>query len=349
MFSHPEFDDHETVLFSRDEGSNLTAIIAMHSTVLGPSFGGCRMWPYENEEAALTDVLRLSRDMTYKAAICGLPLGGGKSVIIGDPQQDKTPALLAAMGRLVESLNGVYIIADDVGTTLDDLAVMRRATSHTAGTTAAARQPLAVTAHGVLQALETAVHVALGRPDLAGLKVAVQGLGNVGMPLCADLAERGVELTVSDMDAARLDTARRDFAANVVPAEAIYDQQVDVFAPCALGAILNDDTIPRLTAKIVCGGANNQLLSSSHDGALAARGIVYVPDYLVNAGGVIDFHQESIDGSPDAVLAAVDRIGLITRDILARAVAAGETPLSVADGDVRQRLAAAKSLKAGGA
>ncbi|MBT7761002.1 MAG: Glu/Leu/Phe/Val dehydrogenase, partial [Rhodospirillaceae bacterium] len=233
MFSHPEFDDHETVVFSRDEASGLTAIIAVHNTALGPGFGGCRMWPYGDEEAALRDVLRLSAGMTYKAAICELPYGGGKSVIIGDAGSQKTPALLGAMGRLVEGLGGLYIIADDVGTTLDDLAVMRTETAHTAATTAAAGEPLAVTAHGVARAMEAAAAFAFGRSDLVGLRVAVQGLGNVGLPLCRYLRDRGADLTVCDIDPERLALARRELSPKIVPAEDIYDRDVDVFAPCA--------------------------------------------------------------------------------------------------------------------
>ncbi len=342
MFDHPEFDGHETIVFSRDEASGLTAIIAIHNTALGPAFGGCRMWPYPDEGAALTDALRLSRGMTYKAAICDLPLGGGKSVIIGDPERHKTPALWHAMGRIVEGLGGRYIIADDVGTTLGDLAVMRAETTHTAATTAAASQPLAVTAYGVLCAIQAAARCVLGRDKLAGLRVAVQGLGNVGLPLCGYLHARGAELTVCDIDPGPVAIAQQDFSARAVPPETIYDQPMDVFAPCAFGAILNDDTIPRLAARIVCGGANNQLLSPAHDGALAARGITYVPDYLANAGGVIDFHQESIDDAPDAVLAAVARIGIVTEEYLGRAAAARETPQTLTDRLVRQRLAAAR-------
>ncbi len=242
------------------------------------------------------------------------------------------------MGRLVEGLNGLYIIADDVGTNLDDLAVMRQETSYTAAATAAAGQPLAVTAHGVSKALEAAAAFVLGRSDLAGLKVAVQGLGNVGMPLCRILHEHGAELTVCDIDPERLVIARREIGATVVPPGEIYGRGVDVFAPCAFGAILNDETIPRLKAKIVCGGANNQLLGPEHDRALAERGIVYVPDYLANAGGVIDFHMEHIDDTPDAVLRAVDRIGEITAEMLVRAKTNAETPLRLTDRLVRQRL-----------
>lgn len=343
MFGHPEFDNHETVVFSRDREAGLTAIIAVHSTDLGPGFGGCRMWPYENEDLALRDVLRLSRGMTYKAAICELPYGGGKSVIIDDAKVAKTPAMLRAVGRLVEGLGARYIIADDVGTSLADLAVMREVTKHTAAATAAAKEPLAVTAYGVWQALQAAVGAVLDRGDLAGLGVAVQGLGNVGLHLCRYLHEQGAQLTVCDVDPDRLAMARRQFSPIIVSPEEIYDREVDVFAPCAFGAILNDRTIPRLRARIICGGANNQLLAREHGGALAALGIVYVPDYLANAGGVIDFHMETIDDSAGAVLGAVERIGGITAETLTRARVEGETPLSIADRLVRRRLENARS------
>ena len=343
MFTNPDYDNHEHVVFHRDPATGLTAIIALHSTVLGPAFGGCRMYPYDDEDQALTDALRLSRGMTYKAAICDLPYGGGKSVIIGDPKTDKTPSLLRAMGRLVEALSGRYIIADDVGTSLDDLAVMRRETTYTAAATAAAQEPLAVTAHGVLMAIEAAVAARLGRTDFTGLSVAVQGLGSVGMPLCQALQARGAALIVSDMDAKKMAAASQDLGATAVAPDDIYDQAVDLFAPCALGAVLNDQTIPRLKARIVCGGANNQLLESRHDQALTGRGITYVPDYLANAGGVIDFHQESIDDSPAAILASVERIRGITESVLADAQASGKTALEVADAMVRERLKEAAS------
>jgi leucine dehydrogenase len=341
MFSHPEFDGHEAVVHAHDAATGLKAIIALHSTALGPAFGGCRMYPYADEGQALADVLRLSRGMTYKAAICELPYGGGKAVIIADPGRDKTPALLHAMGRAIEGLGGRYITADDVGTTLADLAVMRATTRHTAAATASAQAPLAVTAYGVLMAIEAAAERLLGRSDLAGLEVAVQGLGNVGYPLCGYLHERGVRLVVTDVDPARVARTREAFAAEAVAPDAIYDQSVDLFAPCALGAVLNGGTIPRLRAKIVCGGANNQLARAEDHALLAGRGIVFVPDYLANAGGVIDFHQEAVDDRPEAVLRAVERIRAITRDVLARARATGETPLAVADRIVRARIAAA--------
>jgi leucine dehydrogenase len=341
MFDHPEFDAHERVVFATDATSGLRAIVALHSTALGPAFGGCRMWPYTDEAKALTDVLRLSRGMTFKAAICELPYGGGKSVIIGDPKRDKTPELLRAMGRLVESFGGRYIIADDVGTTLADLAVMRTVTRHTAAATPSAQAPLAVTAYGVLMAQTAAVTRHLRQDDFRGLRVAVQGLGNVGLPLCRYLRERGAALVVTDLDDERCARAERAHGAKVVSAEEIYDQEAELFAPCALGAILNDDTIPRLKARIVCGGANNQLAEARHATMLADRGIVYVPDYLANAGGVIDFYQEHIDDQPEAILRSVERIRGITADVLGRAAASGETPFEIADQMVRERIEAA--------
>lgn len=343
MFSHPEYDGHEELVCAHDAATGLKAIVAIHSTALGPGFGGCRMHPYPDDAQALADVLRLSRGMTYKAAICELPYGGAKAVLLGDPRTDKSEPLLLAMGRVVERLGGRYITADDVGTTLADLAVMRAVTRHTAAATAAAQAPLAVTAYGVFMALTAAAAQCLGRQDLDSLKVAVQGLGNVGMPLCGYLAAAGARLVVADLDAARTARAAAEHGARVVPVEAIYDQEVEVFAPCALGSVLNARTIPRLHARLVCGGANNQLASRGDDAALAARGITFVPDYLANAGGVIDFHQEHVDDSPAAVLTAVERIRAITADVLARAAATGSTPLQVADGMVRERLRAARA------
>lgn len=339
MFDHPDYDGHERLLFACDASSGLRALVAIHSSALGPAFGGCRMYPYPEEAQAVADVLRLSKGMTYKAAICSLPYGGGKSVIIGDPRRDKTPSLLHAMGRLVESLSGRYIIADDVGTTLADLAVMRAATTHTAAATPGAQAPLPVTAYGVLMAITAAARHKLERDDLQGLRVAVQGLGNVGLPLCGYLHDRGATLIVST----RTTRAANDYAAKVTDPNAIYDQPVDLFAPCALGTVLNNRTIPRLRCRLICGGANNQLASAADDAALAARGITFVPDYLANAGGAIDFYQESIDDRPEAVLASVERIRDITADVLKRAAAEGETPLQIADQIVQQRLRAAEA------
>ena len=346
MFDHPDFDGHELLVHGHDAATGLRAIVAIHSTALGPAFGGCRMRAYAGPADALTDALRLSRGMTFKAAICALPWGGGKAVILGDPARAKTKALLLAMARLIESLGGRYVTADDVGTTLQDLAVMREVTRHTAAATAAAQAPLPVTAHGVLAALEAAVRHVMGRCDLTGLRVAVQGLGQVGLPLARLLHARGVVLTVADLDPARTITAAAELGATVVPPERVHAAEVDVLAPCALGGTLDARTIPELRAVIVCGGANNQLARAADADLLAQHGIVWIPDYLAGAGGVIDFHPERIDDRPEAVLAAVQRIGAITADVLARAAATGTTPVAVADALVQARLAAAASAHA---
>lgn len=341
MFDHPDFDGHERVVHVHDGASGLRAIIALHSTRLGPAFGGCRLWPYASPAAALSDVLRLSRGMTHKSAICDLPYGGGKCVVLGDPARDKTPALLHALARAVEQLGGHYIIADDVGTTLEDLRILRAVTRHTAAASEQARQPLPVTAHGVFSALEAAVGHVNGAAGVAGLRVAVQGLGNVGRPLCELLHAAGARLVVSDLDASRAQALARELGATVVATEQIFAQDVDVFAPCALGSVLTAHTIAILRARIVCGGANNPLQHETLADALHARGVLYVPDFLASAGGVIDFHQESFDDSPAAVLAAVRRIGAITTALLDEARQLGVTPLAAAQARVRARLAMA--------
>ncbi len=345
MFGHPDYDGHERVIYVRDAKSGLAAIIALHSSVLGPAFGGCRMRSYECEADALTDALRLSRGMTYKSAICNLPYGGGKSVIIGDPQRAKTPGLLRAMGRAIEELGGRYIIADDVGTTLEDLALMREVTSHTAAATESARQPLGVTAYGVLNAMFAAIEHVLGQADFNGLRVAVQGLGNVGGPLCERLRAQGAQLIVCDTDPERAAQAAKQWQAVVVPPEDIYHQEADIFAPCALGGVLNDATLPRLKAWLVCGGANDQLARPEHAQHLHARGVIYVPDYLANAGGVIDFHQESVDDSPKAVLKAVERIRVITTEVLRESKRSGLAPLQVTNERIIARVAQASPIK----
>ncbi len=271
MFTHPEYDGHEAVLHAHDPATGLKAIVALHNTRLGPAFGGCRMYPYADPAQALTDALRLSRGMTYKAAICELPYGGGKSVVLADPRRDKTPELLRAMGRVIEGQGGRYITADDVGTTLADLAVMREVTRHTAGATPAAQEPLAVTAYGVLMAIEAAVRHYYQRPRLRRACASpCRGWAMSAIP-CASICAPGVPRWWSATSTpARTAKAADELQAEVVGPEAIYDQPVDVFAPCALGAVLNDRTIPRLRVRLVCGGANNQLAEMQHDAMLAA-------------------------------------------------------------------------------
>jgi leucine dehydrogenase len=338
MIEHPAFDRHEQVVFASDPASGLRAIVAIHSTAAGPAFGGCRMHSYPSDDAALGDALRLSRGMTYKAAIFGLPWGGGKSVVIGDPCRDKTPELLLALAHVIEGCGGRYVVADDVGTTLDDLRLMRSVTLHTAAATPASQRRLPVTAYGVLNAIKAAVRHRLGWDRLTGLRVAVQGLGNVGQPLCGYLHREGAKLFVADLDEARVREAVATFGAHPVAADAILEVPVEVLAPCALGSVLSATTIPRIRADIVCGGANEQLEDENADRLMHDRGILYVPDYLANAGGVIDFHQEWIDDRPEAVLHAVRRIVGVTTAILSDAATCGSTPKELADARVRARL-----------
>jgi leucine dehydrogenase len=292
VFSHPEFNQHEQVSFFQCPKTGLRAIIAVHNTNLGPALGGCRMWAYDNDEQALRDVLRLSRGMTYKAAVAGLPLGGGKSVIIGDSRKNKTPDMMREMGSAVESFGGRYIIAEDVGTNVDDMAAIMSRTEHVVGTSHGSGDPSPTTAYGVYIGLKTAARLRLGKNSIAGLKVAVQGLGNVGYNLCKLLAKDGAKLFVTDVQADRIDNAVKEFGATAVALNDIYTQDVDIFAPCALGAILNDVNIAKLKCKVVAGAANNQLAELHHGDVLKSLNILYVPDYVINAGGLISVYFE---------------------------------------------------------
>lgn len=297
VFSHKEFDQHEQVSFFQCPQTGLRAIISVHNTHLGPALGGCRMWAYDNDEQALNDVLRLSRGMTYKAAISGLPLGGGKSVIIGDSRKIKTPELMRAMGRAVDTFAGNYIIAEDVGTTVEDMQNIHMETESVVGipTEDGAEgpgDPSPTTALGVYTGLKAATRLRLGKEDLRGVKVAVQGLGNVGYNLCRLLAKDGAELTVTDMQVEKLDMAKNEFGATVVGLNEIYDVAADIFAPCALGAIINDETISRLNVQVIAGAANNQLAEARHGDMLREKKMLYAPDYVINAGGVISVYYE---------------------------------------------------------
>ena len=308
VFSSPHFDDHENVTFCSDGPSGLKAIVAIHNTARGPSLGGCRMWNYETEELALTDVLRLSRGMTYKSALADLPYGGGKSVILGDPSKDKTDLLLAAMGRFIDALGGRYIVAEDVGTTPQDISVIGTMTQHVAGLEGGSGDPSPATAWGVFVGMRSAIRERLDRENFDGLRVAVQGLGNVGFELCRLLHEAGAHLWVSDIVESAVQRAVSQFAAKRVTPEAIYALDVDVFAPCALGAILNDQTIADLKAQVIAGSANNQLAEERHGDALMRAGKLYAPDYLINAGGVINISYEGPDYDRERALAHVSRI-----------------------------------------
>lgn len=308
VFSLSDFADHEQVVFVSDDKSGLKAIIAVHNSKLGPALGGCRMWPYASEEEAVRDVLRLSRGMTYKSAMANLKLGGGKSVIIGNPRTHKTPELLAAFARTLEQLNGRYIAAEDSGTSVADMKYMTQFTQHVAGIHdkpsdegTRSGDPSPATAYGTFIGIRAAVKERLGRDSLDGLRVAVQGVGNVGFDLARQLKEAGAQLWVTDIHREALVQAGKELGATVVAPDEIFGLDVDVFAPCALGAILNDTTIPQLKASIVAGAANNQLAEARHGLELMKRGILYAPDYVINAGGIIDVYHERI-GFDRAVL-----------------------------------------------
>jgi len=317
VFEHHEFDNHEQVLFCKDKKSGLQAIIAVHNTSLGPSLGGCRMWQYADSADALNDVLRLSKGMTYKAAMANLKLGGGKSVIIGNPHTDKTPEMMAAMGRFVNSAQGAYITAEDSGISIDDLNIVSEHTKHVAGTHSrysfhggeADGNPAPATAYGVFVGLKNAVKYKLGT-DLKGLRVAIQGLGHVGYRLGQHLKAEGAELIVTDIYEHQLHRAESELGATIVKPDEIISQDVDVFAPCALGAVLNERSIEQLKCQVVAGAANNQLAKEEHGQVVKDKGILYAPDYVLNAGGIIDiYHQNQEDSSAEALKAHLESIG----------------------------------------
>ena len=298
VFAHPSFDGHETITFAQNSTVGLKAIIAIHDTRLGPALGGCRIWKYGSEAEALGDVLRLSRGMSYKAALAHLPLGGGKSVILADAQSEKTPAMMRAMGRAVDRLGGRYIVAEDVGATVEDMDEIAKETAHVSGTTGHVGDPSPWTAEGVFLSLQACVRRTLG-PEAGPLVVSVTGLGHVGSHLCRMLAGAGARLKVSDI---REDAVRRmvdELGAEAIEPADAHRTDCDVFAPCALGAVLNAETIPEIRARIVCGAANNQLAEREDGTRLRACGIAYAPDYLVNAGGLISVARPTI-GLSDA-------------------------------------------------
>ncbi|MGH3443090.1 MAG: Glu/Leu/Phe/Val family dehydrogenase [Nitriliruptorales bacterium] len=343
------FAGHEQVVYAEEESVGLRCIVAIHSTALGPSLGGTRFYPYESEEDALVDVLRLSQAMTYKAACAGLDRGGGKAVIIGDPEVDKTEALLRAYGRVVASLGGRYITACDVGTYPADMAVVMRETRWVTGMDPAhggSGDSGITTAHGVFVAIRAVAEHLWGDADLGGRHVAIQGLGKVGSRLAQNLSDAGVKLTVADVDEAALDRAVSDFGAEAVAPDEIYDVEADVFSPNALGAVLTQTTIPRLRVAAVCGGANNQLGTVDDAARLQEAGILYAPDYVVNAGGLVQVTDEMEPGgySAERTLTRTDRIGPTLLRIFALA-AAGSTTEVAAERVAEERIAAVGGLR----
>lgn len=344
--------DHEQVVFGHDQATGLKAIVALYSTALGPAIGGTRFYPYASEDAAIDDVLNLARGMAYKTALARLPLGGGKAVIIGDPATDKTPELMAAYGRFVDSLNGRYVTACDVGTDTADMDVIATQTEFVTGRSTAsggAGDPSPHTAVGVMQSMRAAAAHRWGSPMLAGKRVGVSGVGKVGHRLVGHLVDAGASVMITDARSDAVAALRqRHPEVDVAPdTETLMAADLDVFAPCALGGVLNDETVGLLSAEIVCGAANGQLAHPDIADDLQARGVLYVPDYLVNAGGVIHVSDELQGYDRERVRERTDHIFETTATVLALAAAEAVTPPAAADRIAAQRMSAAQAARSG--
>jgi leucine dehydrogenase len=335
---------HEQLVFCYDETSGYRGIIAIHNTTLGPALGGTRFWNYASEEDAIVDVLRLARGMTYKNAVAGLNLGGGKAVIIGDNRTTRREMIFRAHGRFVESLGGRYITAEDVGTSTADMDFVHMETAYVAGLENKSGDPSPVTARGVFRAIQASARVRWGSESVDGRTIIVQGLGNVGYFLCRELFTAGATLIVTDIDRARVERAVSEFNARAVEPAAIYSQAGDIFAPCALGGIINDDTMPQLKVEIVAGGANNQLLEQRHGDELESRGILYAPDYVANAGGVINVYGEVAGWTRDRALRKADEIFDTTVGVFEIAREQGIPTYVAADRLAQRRLEAVGGL-----
>ncbi|HPF22058.1 MAG: Glu/Leu/Phe/Val dehydrogenase [Hyphomonas sp.] len=345
MFDHPSYDAHEGVHMFHDAHSGLRAIIAVHSTARGPAAGGCRMWDYASGEAMLRDALRLSQGMSYKNAMADIPLGGGKAVIWGNARKDKSPDLFRAFGRAVESLQGKYITAEDVGVSVADMEIVREETAHVAGLAhgeAASGDPSPVTAKGVFLGLLETAKRAFGTDDLNGRTVAVQGVGHVGSYVCDHLAEAGAKLVITDIDQAALEAVAKRTGATIVAPDAIYDIDADIFSPCALGAVVNEQTLGRLKVKAIAGGANNQLIVPEMGELLRRKGILYAPDYVINGGGIINVAAEiSGNYSRDWVETKLSKLVETLGAVLDEALSTGTPTNEVADRIARERIASA--------
>jgi leucine dehydrogenase len=347
FFQQIETMGHERVLICSNPDVGLRAIIAVHSTILGPGLGGTRMYPYASDEEALTDVLRLSRGMTYKAAAAGIHLGGGKAVIIGDAKKDKTEALLRSFGQYVESLGGLYITAEDVGTDMDDMDQILGETRWVTGVSpenGGGGDPSMVTAFGTLEGLRAAVAWKLGEDSLKGRSVAVQGLGNVGLHLCKFLVEEGAKVFGADIDRDRTEKAR-ELGVEILDPKEILTVSCDVVAPCAMGAVLNETSIPRLRSKIIAGAANNQLADEESDAAsLQARDILYAPDFVINAGGLMHVYNELIGYNRDRVMRMARGIHRNVTRVFERARQENLTTTAAAQRVAEDRIASIRHL-----
>jgi len=344
-FDEPAFDNHERVVFCHDRETGLKAIIAIHSTALGPAAGGTRLWSYENDDAALHDVLRLSQGMSYKNAMAGLRFGGGKAVIIRTPEFDPSDALLERYGEFVDMLNGDYVTAEDVGMSVEFMDKIARKTKYVAGVSRqkgkAGGDPSPKTSFGIFRGIEAAVQFKLGRDSVDGLKVAVQGVGNVGYHLCRFLHEAGAKLVVADIDPERVKRVADEFGADIVEIDDLLAQDADVVAPCALGAVFNEHSITKLKASIVAGGANNQLETPEDGQRLHDAGILYAPDYVINGGGIINVACEYYgDATDEEVWDQIALIGPRLTGIFEAAADSGRPTNVVADEMAREIISA---------
>lgn len=323
VFGQLSFDDHEQVVFCNDKDTGLKAIIGIHNSVLGPALGGTRMWNYDSEWDALNDVLRLSRGMTFKSAITGLNLGGGKAVIIGDAKTQKTPELMRKFGEFVHSLGGRYITAEDIGMETSDMDTVREVTPFVTGISESkggAGNPSPVTAYGVFMGMKAAAHYKFGTGDLEGRKVMVQGIGHVGESLVEHLSQEGAEVFISDINEDRLQYVSTKYGAKIFKDSDIYSAEMDIYAPCALGATVNDETLDRLKATVIAGAANNQLADEERHGRmLREKGIVYAPDFLINAGGIINVYAELEGYDKKEIFRKTENIYNTTLEILTSA------------------------------
>lgn len=345
VFSHPEFDHHERVVFCTDETTGLRAIIAIHSTAIGPAAGGCRMWNYASDDDALTDVLRLSRGMSYKNALAEIRFGGGKAVIMGDPGKHKTAELFRAFGRAVDQQGGSYITAEDVGVRVADMEEAATQTRYISGLSPPAGgfggDPSPWTARGVYVGMVEAVRHQLSADSLQDLRIAVQGLGGVGYHLCQLLHKAGARLIVADIDRRRLERVCAEFDATAVGTDEIAGVDAEVYAPCALGAVINAHSLQKIRAAVVAGAANNQLATAADGASLKQMGILYAPDYVINAGGIISAEGEYYgDMSEAQVAASVDAIGARLKAIFIEATVTGNSTHEIADAMARARIAA---------
>src|SRR6478752_851856 len=351
VFGQVSFDNHEQIVFCNDKDTGLKAIIGIHNTVLGPALGGTRMWNYTSEWEALNDVLRLSRGMTFKSAITGLDLGGGKAVIIGDSKIDKTPEMIRKFGEYVGSLSGKYITAEDVGTTTQDMDLIREVTTSVTGVSiekGGSGNPSPVTAYGVYMGMKAAAKQQFGTDKLEGKKVLVQGIGHVGETVVDYLAKEGALVQITDINQARIEEVARKYGVQIYTGSDLYSADVDIYSPCALGATINDETVNKIRAKVIAGAANNQLANDKvHGQILKDRGILYAPDFLINAGGIINVYAEIVGYDSAEAMRRTENIYNTTLEIFSYAIQHGITTQEAAMIMAQNRIDARKKEKAG--